>query len=302
MTKCLQKDLVDFSWCLFQISQKKSPPALSGCNNMNILKPVAVFSENTDSDPKGTSTYGQATVGVFNFANISSLQEYLSKKLRSQPSVPHVKQTTIIYLLIQVLNGLVWMAENGMTPRSLTSSDVLVVTSNKTSDQRLLLNPFRTKDPDKKSSVSEYQSRFYADFVKLAFSVIGIEMSGRVDMAKALRSAGYTDHSVALSYALCLNEGTRTDGQNANPLIAAKQILEVSLWGPSGDQRKVMLGACDPSVACHVWLALQRCTILSSHAVQGCSAAASWENTAYLNFLSHCTPDVLRHIASKISA
>ncbi len=275
---------------------------------MNILKPVAVFSENapmeTDASSKAASNYSSATVGVFNFSNIASLQDYLSKKFRSsQPSVPQVKQNTIMYLLIQVLNGLTWMAENGITPRSLASSDVLVVTSNKTSDQRLLLNPFRTKETDKKLSGQEAAHRFYHDFVKLALSVINVEMIDRMDLAKGLRSAGYADHSVALSHALCLTDDKMMENlQENNLLVAAKQIMEVCLWGPSPDQGSAMLTGSDPLVACHVWLALQRCTILSSHAVQGCSAAASWENTAYLHFLSNCTPEALLRIVRMISS
>ena len=203
-----------------------------------------------------------------------------------------------MYALIQVLNGLLWMADHNISPRTLTAGDVLVVTSNSTSDQRLLLNPFRIKE----ASTLDCLNRLYADFVKLALSVTGAEMTDRRDLSKVLRSAGYADHSVALSHALCLIVNDRkSDSAKANPLLAAQQILEISLWGPSADQLTAMLSTNDPVVACHVWLALQRCTILSSHAVQGCSAASSWENTTYLNFLSKCTPETLLQVAQKIT-
>ena len=270
---------------------------------MNILKPVAVFSENSYQLDSKPGTYGQAaTVGVFNFADITNLQDYLKQKFDSQPSVPHVKQNTIMYALIQVLNGLLWMADHNISPRTLTAGDILVVTSNSTSDQRLLLNPFRIKDAEKKTSTSDCLNRLYADFVKLALSITGAEMTDRKELSKVLRSSGYADHSVALSHALCLIVNDRkTDSAKANNLLAAQQILEISLWGPSVDQLKAMLSANDPLVSCHVWLALQRCTILSSHAVQGCSAASSWENTAYLNFLSKCTPETLLQVAQKMT-
>ena len=268
---------------------------------MNILKPVAVFSENAQLDSK-PGTYAQAaTVGVFNFADISSLQDYLKVKFGNQPSVPHIKQNTMMYVLIQVLNGLLWMVENSLTPCSLSSGDILVVTSSSTSDQRLLLNPFRIKDTDKKSSMEECINRLYADFVKLSLSVIGADLTDRVDLCKVLRSAGYADHSMALSHALSLAADRKVHSAKRNTLTAAQQILEISLWGPSLDQLNAMLNADDPLVACHVWLALQRCTILSSHAVQGCSAAASWENTAYLNFLSTSTPETLLQVAQQIT-
>ena len=270
---------------------------------MNILKPVAVFSENSQLDSK-PGTYAQAaTVGVFNFSDITNLQDYLKNKFSSQPTVPHVKQNTVMYVLIQVLNGLLWMAERNISPRSLLASDILVVTSTSTSDQRALLNPFRIKDAEKKTSSLDGRNRLYSDFVKLALNVTGVEMSSQGELSKALRSAGYADHSASLSQALCLVVNDKTkDRAKLNTLLTAQQILEISLWGPSVDQQKAMLASSDPLVACHVWLALQRCTILSSHAVQGCSAASSWENTAYLHFLSKCTPETLLQVAQKISA
>ena len=228
------------------------------------------------------SIYGtvQATVAMIRCSAICCLEDYMAgiHHLYEKDPIPY--ERNVCYILVQLLNGLLYLHTKGFPLPSITTKDVLVVTPCGGDEKTIVLNPFNNQlkiTPPravKKQNGTEEVEGIIAELLQIIPDPeqdISAQIGGQTSFSRGLQKVAHA---------------LRTLDQH--PLTIARNIAEFLLWGPQEEEIKTLSLAEDREQAFSVWLELERCKMLNQFAkmpVSHCSV----EERNHIKFLCRTT-------------
>jgi len=259
---------------------------------VNVINPVCMFRDRISADyfpePPGSSSqvytlFGveQTHIAVLSYTAVQGLPGYIQHEYKKHKDAgPEEFERVSCYIMVHILNGVLYLHEKDHQLSVLRSNDILMVTG-KTGETYPALNlPHQTKHPDGQ------ESQLFDSIIVIMFLVLKVAWRKEEDPYTAIPEK--SQYSRAFRKLVSMLHQKQFTLQS---LITARNILECMLWGPSEEEVRTLTRAQDPEHAFSMWLEVSRCRLVNQYAVS--CAGVSLEQASVMRFLCSMTGSAL---------
>lgn len=264
-------------------------------NHINVVSPVATFQdlvaadyfgEQSSSSPSRYKVYGSQTTSVLvtNYTSVTSLEDYLAILNSAYESDPPTYDRSVCYIMLQVLNGLIYVHDKGCPIRSLGTRDILVVSSNGYEEKYIVINPHCRQRPELSlQSVGK-------ELTKILLKLLHVEVpTFRMKQDLSARIPTRSTYSRSFQRMVQILEG-----KDISDIILARNLMDFMLWGPTDEDIKLIGCSENRKQGFEVWLTMEQCRAVSRYAIEGLEPLL--EEANLMRFLCSATGAMLFEI------
>ncbi len=193
---------------------------------------------------------------VLHYTSVCSLQNYIAANSQLQHIDPLQYERTVVYIMCQLLHGLVYLHGQGCGTEGLDWADILVVTSGGYDEQYIVVNPHTLKQT--LTTTTPQQTAKCLLHVLFKLLNVSISRSASVSTATIPPKSQYSKGLQKL--------GSVLGADSFEMFVTCKDMVEMLLWGPGEETCRSLCEADDPYEAFASWQAVEMCRIVARYA------------------------------------
>lgn len=193
-------------------------------------------------------------VAMLHYTTVCSLQEYMSSHAGLQDIDNVQYERTVVYMMCQILHGLVYLHSQGCGTEGLHWADLLVVTSGGYDEPYIVLNPHTLKQALTTTTPQQTANCLVDTLLQL----LNINTTRSATTAAIPPKTHYSKGLQKL--------GSILDKESFEMFVKCKDVCEMLLWGPGEETCRALCEADDPYEAFASWQAVEMCRIVAHYA------------------------------------